>query len=147
MTNTQLSAPASKRLRIALWIAQVLLALVYIPAGLTKLFSPVAEVATQIPWAADVAVPFLRFIGAVDLSAGLGIILPALTRLAPRLTIGAAIGSVVLQIAALIFHSSRGEFFVVPFNLVLIALSAFVAWGRIKKAPIAGRGEAPESLA
>ncbi|PLK47004.1 DoxX family protein [Uliginosibacterium sp. TH139] len=130
---------ASKGMRFGLWFSQLLLALVYMPAGLMKLTSPVAQAATQIPWAADVPEMFLRFIGLVDLSAGLGLLLPALTRIAPRLTVFAAYGSVALQLCAFFFHISRGEYFVLPMNLLLIALALFVAWGRTKKAPIASR--------
>jgi hypothetical protein len=36
-------------------------------------------------------------------------------------------------------HLSRGEGAMVPMNLVLAALAAFVAWGRGKAAPIAPR--------
>lgn len=140
MASSNTQPTASKGMRFGLWFSQLLLALVYVPAGLMKLTSPVAQVATQIPWAADVPELFLRFIGLVDLSAGLGLLLPALTRIAPRLTVFAAYGSVALQVCALFFHISRGEYVVVPMNLVLIALALFVAWGRTRKAPIAPRG-------
>lgn len=131
---------ASKPLRIGLWLSQIALALVYAPAGTMKLFSPVAQVATQIPWAADVPTWFLRAIGVVDLSAGLGILLPALTRIAPGLTVWAARGSIALQICAIFFHGIRNEWAVIPFNAVLIALALLVAWGRSQRAPITARG-------
>lgn len=140
MTSLATRPLASRKMRYGLWTAQILLALVYVPAGLTKLFSPVAQAAAQIPWAGDVPELFLRFIGLVDLSAGLGLLLPALTRIAPKLTIWAGIGSTTLQICAMVFHISRGEYMVVPFNAVIIALSVYVAWGRAKKAPITARG-------
>lgn len=140
MTSSLHARAPSKGLRIGLWCAQALLALVYLPAGAMKLFSPVAQVAAQIPWAGDVPEAFLRLIGVVDLSAGLGLLLPALTRIAPRLTVWAAIGSIVLQICAMSFHISRGEYPVIPMNLTIIAFSAFVAWGRARRAPIAARG-------
>lgn len=133
-------------LRISLWTAQLLLAAIYVPAGLMKLFSPVAEVAQQIPWAGDVPELFLRAIGMVDLAAGLGLLLPALTRIMPRLTLMAATGSIALQLLALIFHGMRGEMFVIPFNLVIIALSAFVLWGRANKAPITARSATASAL-
>ncbi len=142
MTSSLPARPPSKGLRIGLWCAQALLALVYIPAGAMKLFSPVAQVAAQIPWAGDVPEAFLRLIGVVDLSAGLGLLLPALTRIAPRLTVWAAIGSIALQICAMLFHISRGEYPVVPMNLTIIALSAYVAWGRARRVPIVPRGAA-----
>lgn len=140
MTASTTLPQASRSMRYGLWFAQILLALVYIPAGGMKLFSPVAEVAAQIPWAGDVAEGFLRSIGAIDLAAGLGLLLPSLTRILPQLTVWAGRGSIVLQVCAMLFHISRGEYFVLPMNLVIIALSLYVAWGRQKKAPILARG-------
>jgi hypothetical protein len=46
---------------------------------------------------------------------------------------------VVLQLLAMAFHVSRGEIPVLPLNLVLLTLSAFVLWGRATRAPIAPR--------
>jgi hypothetical protein len=45
----------------------------------------------------------------------------------------------VLQVFAFFFHISRGEAEVTPVNLVLLALSLFVLWGRGRKAPITPR--------
>ncbi len=139
MSNPTLQT-ASKPLRIGLWLSQMVLALVYVPAGSMKLFSPIAQVAAQIPWAADMPSWFVRMIGVVDLSAGLGVVLPALTRIAPGLTVWAARGSIVLQICAMFFHGMRNEWAVLPFNAFLIALAAFIAWGRSSRAPITARG-------
>lgn len=77
--------------------------------------------------------------GIVDLLGGLGVLLPALTRIQPRLTVWAALGTIVLQVLAATLHLSRGEVMVVPMNLTLIALAAFVAWGRSRAVPIAAR--------
>lgn len=65
---------------------------------------------------------------------------PALTRIQPRLIVLAALGCVLLQIAAMIFHLSRGEAPAVPLNIILLALSVFILWGRGKRAPISPRG-------
>jgi DoxX-like family len=70
---------------------------------------------------------------------GLGLILPSLTRILPRLTVVAALCCVVLQILAPGFHSFRGEFGVLPLNALLLSLLVFIFWGRSKKAPIAPR--------
>ncbi|HEY8358089.1 MAG TPA: DoxX family protein [Ramlibacter sp.] len=131
--------PASKPWRIALWIAQILLAAMYLPSALMKLTKPIAELGQQIAWAADLPAAIVRVAGVADLAAGLGLILPALTRIAPGLTVWAAIGATVLQLFAMVLHTSRGEYAVLPINLVLIALQVFVIWGRSKKAPIAPR--------
>jgi len=143
MTSPLPTPSPSTGLRIGLWCAQALLALVYIPAGAMKLLSPVAQVAQQIPWAGDVPEAFLRLIGVVDLAAGLGLLLPALTRIAPRLTVWAAVGSIALQVCAMAFHLGRGEYPVVPMNLTILAISAFVLWGRARRVPIAARGDQP----
>ena len=132
------TASAAKPLRIGLWIAQLALALMYIPAGIMKLFTPIADLAQQMPWTADLP-ELVRIAGAADLAAGVGVLLPALTRVAPGLTVWAAIGATVLQVFAAALHASRGEFAVLPINATLIALQLFVAWGRSKKAPIAPR--------
>ena len=128
----------AKGWRISLWVAQLLLAAMYIPSGLMKLTKPLAELAQQMAWTADLP-QLVRIAGAADLAAGLGLILPALTRIAPHLTVWAAIGATVLQVFAIVLHASRGEFGVLPINAILIALQLFVIWGRTKKAPIAPR--------
>ena len=131
--------PAAKPWRISLWIAQLLLAAMYIPSGLMKLTKPIAELGPQIPWTADLPEALVRIAGTADLAAGLGVVLPAVTRIAPRLTVWAAVGATVLQVLAIALHTSRGEFGVLPINFALIALQLFVIWGRTKKAPIAPR--------
>ena len=51
----------------------------------------------------------------------------------------AALGFSAIQVLAMGLHSMRGEFQVLPVNLVLLALSLFVLWGRTSKAPVAAR--------
>ncbi|HWV20173.1 MAG TPA: DoxX family protein [Devosia sp.] len=125
---------------IGLWVAQVILAAVYVMAGFMKLTQPIdALVASGMSYAGDYPELLTRFIGTMEVLGALGIILPAATRIAPRLTPLAALGFSIIQILAIGLHSSRGEFQVLPVNLVLLALSLFVLWGRLRKAPIAPR--------
>ena len=119
-----------------LWTVQGLLALFYIYGGVTKLATPIDELAKMMPWAA-VHPTLLAFTGVVDLAGGLGILLPALTRIQPRLSVLAAAGMLVLQTLAMGFHASRGEFVVMPLNVVLFALASFVLWGRTRAVPVA----------
>ncbi|MGL3105970.1 DoxX family protein [Bradyrhizobium sp. BR 1432] len=138
-TTTFETAAPGRALRIGLWVAQVLLAFVFISAGLVKLTTPIPQLAAMMPWAGQYSEPFVRFVALVDLAGGIGILLPALTRILPRLTVLAALGCSVLQVFALVFHLSRGEAPIAPLNVVLLALSLFVLWGRNSKAPIAPR--------
>lgn len=93
----------------------------------------------MMPWAGEYSATFVRFIGVIDIAGGLGLLLPALTRIKPRLTVIAAAACVLLQILAICFHAMRGEFEVLSLNAVYIALALIVLWGRGRKAPIAPR--------
>jgi hypothetical protein len=46
---------------------------------------------------------------------------------------------VALQVSAIVFHLSRGEAANTPFNVLLVGLSGFVAWGRQRAVPIPRR--------
>ncbi|TPQ25733.1 DoxX family protein [Methylomonas sp. HW2-6] len=139
MNTTVIPQPAGKLMNVTLWGAQVLLALVYIAAGSMKVTQPIAELAVSIPWTGVTPESFVRVIGLIDLAGGIGILVPALTRIKPGLTVWAATGCSTLQICAMLFHLSRGEFAVLPINLVLLSLSLFVLWGRKNEYTIRGR--------
>ena len=126
-------------IRVTLWIVQFLVAGMFIMSGFMKLATPIPELAKMMPWTGEYSAWFVRSIGLIDLAGGIGILLPALTRIQPRLTVLAALGCAVLQVFAIAFHLSRGEAMVVPVNLGLLAASVFVFWGRSKKAPILPR--------
>ena len=130
---------ASRALRVSLWIIQVLLGAFFLMAGFAHATQPLAVLATQYPWTSSVAVGLLRFIGIAEILGGFGIVLPSLTRIAPALTPLAAAALVALMMLATIFHTMRGELVALPFTLTVAALSAFVAWGRFKRAPISTR--------
>jgi uncharacterized membrane protein YphA (DoxX/SURF4 family) len=124
---------------IATWVAQVILALLFGMAGVLKTFTPMAELATKIPWTAEVPAMLVRFIGISELMGAIGILLPAALRIRPRLTPLAAAGLALVMALAILFHLARGEAQVIAVPLVLGALSAFVAWSRFRKAPVQGR--------
>jgi uncharacterized membrane protein YphA (DoxX/SURF4 family) len=133
------SSNPSKTLRVGLWAAQFVLAGLFLFSGFMKLGTPIPELAKMMPWTGQHSELFVRFIGLVDLAGGLGILLPALTRIKPRLTVLAALSCSLLQVFAMVFHLSRGEAPVLPLNIVLLSLSLFVLWGRARKAPLLPR--------
>lgn len=125
---------------IGLWAAQALLALFYGFAGFNKLTQSMEGLAAMgMSYAVDFPELLTRFIGTMEVLGAIGIILPALTRIQPRLTPLAALGFSIIQVLAMAVHTTRGEFGVLPMNLVLLALSLFVLWGRSRKAPVAAR--------
>jgi hypothetical protein len=129
----------SRALHVSLWIVQVLLAAAFGMAGVMKTTTPIAELAQKMVWPGVVPAALVRFIGVSELAAAIGLILPAATRIRPMLTAAAGAGLVVVMVLAAGFHISRGETQMVPINVTLGALAAFVAWGRGKKAPISPR--------
>jgi len=132
-------AARSKRLHLSLWTTQVLLAVLFVGTAIWKLATPIPRLAAMIPWAGQVSPSFLYLTAAFDALGGLGLVLPAATRILPRLTILAALGCAALQLAAIIFHVSRGEAANTPFNFLLVGLALFVAWGRYRRVPIDAR--------
>lgn len=133
------ATPPGRALQIGLWCAQVVICVLFVLFGYMKLFMPVTTLADMWIWPGQLPEWFLRLMGAVDAAGGIGVLLPALTRVQPRLTLWAALGCTLLQICAIIFHLSRGEAAAIPLNIVLLTLSVFILWGRAKKAPIAPR--------
>ena len=117
-------------MNIALWIAQGLLAVMYLMAGTTKAFQ-IARAKEQFPWAKNRSDGFVRFIGISELLGALGLILPMVTGILAWLTPVAAVGLVVIQLLAIFTeHLPKREYNVIPVNLVLLGLAAFVAFGR-----------------
>lgn len=126
-------------LRAGQWLAQVLLAGVYLPTGIVAVFLPLTQVLAIAPWADHMPEELLRFIGGLDLAAGLGVLLPSVTRIAPGLTVLAAVCSAALQGIAIFFHALGMLPTPLTVSLAVIALSVFVAWGRSGKAAITPR--------
>lgn len=140
MTSITEDRPSSGAgIRIALWLAQLLIGVPFIAFGLMKLTMPIAELAVGMPWAGELPPLAVRAIALVDIAGGLGLILPALTRIKPQLTVLAALGCIALQACAIVFHLSRGEAAAVPLNFAFLGLATFVAWGRSTRAPVAAR--------
>ena len=127
---------SSRGLRIALWCAQIALAIVFGLAGGMKVSTPAAALVKMMP---GIPLAFIRFIGIAELAGAIGIILPALTRIAPVLTPLASSGFVVVMASAAVLHLVRGQWSELVVVIVLGALAYFVAWGRFKRAPIAPR--------
>ena len=117
-------------MNIALWIAQGLLAAMYLMAGSMKTFQT-AKAKGQFPWAKNRSNGFVRFIGASELLGALGLILPLLTGILPWLTPIAAIGLSLIQLLAIFTeHLPKREYAIIPMNIVLLALSGFIIFGR-----------------
>ncbi len=127
-----------------LWIIQVLLALLFLFAGGTKLVIP-PDVLASMGSPNQVPLPgwFVRFIGVAEVLGALGLILPGLLRIKPSLTPLAAAGLVVIMIGATAVTLATMDAPMALIPLVVGLLAAFVAYGRWKALPIPARQTEP----
>jgi putative oxidoreductase len=128
----------SKPWHVSLWVSQILLAAMFLAAGFMKTVLPLAELSQLVPLAAEMP-GLIRFVGVSELAGGLGLLLPAGLRIWPQLTVVAAAALAGVMVLAMIFHLARGEASSIGMNILLGGLAAFIAWGRLNKAPIAAR--------
>lgn len=123
-----------------LWALQILWGFFFAGSGFGKvlLYDAVlyAEAPRAVAWYAAVPQPLIVFIGVCEVLGGVGLILPAITRVQPRLAPLAAAGLALTMVLAAGFHITRGEYSLVPANLVLAAVAAFIAVGRANHRPI-----------
>ncbi|MFC8452057.1 DoxX family protein [Kitasatospora sp. NPDC057223] len=115
-------------MEIAYWIVAGLLGAFYLYAGGKKVVQSKEQLAPMMGWVDTVPMPAVRSIGAVELLGVAGLLLPPLTGIAPALAIGAALGFVLLQLAAAGLHLSRGEARETGLNAALVVLAAAAGW-------------------
>ena len=120
------------------WIVQGLLALIFLFTGETKLILPIEVLTEQTPLSGL----FVQFLGVAEVLGAIGLILPGLLRIWSVLTPLAASGLVIIVTGATVLTLVG----VVPVGaamalipLVVGLLSAFVAYGRWRLAPLGRR--------
>ena len=126
----------SKRVSVALWVVQGLLAALFLFAGVMKFVMPVE--AMQHP----VALPgaLLHFVGACEIAGALGLVLPGVTRIATGLTPLAAAGLVIIMVGATAITAATMSVGQAAVPFVVGALAATIAWSRWRVAPLAPAG-------
>jgi hypothetical protein len=125
-----------------LWIVQVLWGVFFSFTGFGKILCFNQAVWNQtlprVPWFSAVPQALFVFIGVCEFLGGVGLILPAMTGVKPKLAPLAAFGLTLIMILAAVFHILRGEYnFFVPINMVLGGGAAFIAYGPLFVRPIA----------
>ena len=130
-----------RRMNIALWVVQVLLGVVFLGQGILKFAAP-DGLPAMLSWVYDVTGPGAVALGVAELAAAAGMILPGLTGIQPRLTSLAALGLVVVMAGAIVFHVGREEYQQIGFNVLLLVMAGFVAYGRWRLVPVKSRSHA-----
>lgn len=127
-------------MNLSLWIVAGLLAVVFLVSS-AKMVVPkekMAGMSASSRWVEDFSPGALKAIGALELLAAAGLILPAALGIAPVLVPMTAVGAVLLLVGAVITRLRRGEKLTIVPDLVYLAMAAFVAWGRFGPEPFSG---------
>src|SRR2546430_17563059 len=117
---------STKQRGALLWLIQGLLAALFLFAGGFKLALPVAALAKVSPLPA----PFLKFIGACEVTGALGLILPGLLRIRTRLTPLAATGLVIIMTGATVVTLATQRVAPAAAPIAVGMLAAAAAFGR-----------------
>ncbi|MET7709708.1 DoxX family protein [Micromonospora sp. NPDC005413] len=128
-------------MNVVLWIIQILLAVVFAGAGVAKLTQPKEKLRDMMRWVDPVPPTQVKALGAVELLAAIGLVLPPLTGIATVLTPLAAVGLVIVMIGGILVHlrdmkkqdteeRRKAEIQGAITCTVLLVLAAVVAWGR-----------------
>ena len=104
--------------------------------AVSKTFQPIEEIEKMLSWVNNTPTALVRFIGISELLGGLGLLLPSLLRIKPRLTPLAAMSLAVIMLMATIFHIYRGEYSAIGMTIIIGLIAYFIFWGRNKKIPI-----------
>jgi len=126
-------------MNVALWIVGGLLAVGSLASGAKKLSQRKEMLAASgWGWVEDFSAGTVKAIGALEILAAVGLILPAALGIAPVLVPLAAVGLVLLMAGAIITRLRRHEATALVVVLAVLALAAFVAWGRFGPQPFTG---------
>lgn len=126
-------------MNILLWVLQILLALAFAAHGWLFLAPPpemLVMMNEMLPtW-------FRLFLGVAEVLAAIGLTVPGMTRILPRLIALAAAGIMIVMISATVLHTMRAEYSSAATTAVLLVIATFVAYMRWRVKPIQPRSVA-----
>lgn len=125
-------------LNTALWILQWVLGIYFIGTGVLHFIVP-EGLPPAMDWMYVLSDTLHIVSGSAEILGGLGLLVPAVTKIRPELVPLAATGLIAVMIGAMVWHIGREEFTNVGMNVVLASLLAVVAYGRWRRAPLPAR--------
>jgi len=122
--------------KILLWVLQVMLGIYFTGFGVIHFIVP-----PNLPmgWMYELPDSLHYITGTLEILGGIGLILPAATRIQTRLTPLAGLGLALLMVGAMLWHATRSEYSNIGQNIILAALTAFIAYGRWRLRPLLDR--------
>jgi uncharacterized membrane protein len=126
------------------WVAQIALGVYFVAMGILHFVLP-AGLPEQMAWMYDLSTPLHYASGTAEILGGLGLILPAVTGIRPKLVPLAATGLAVVMVLAALWHVPRGEMQNVVSTLVTATLLLGLAYVRWRVHPLHERAATPGS--
>ena len=117
-------------MNVVLWIVAVLLAAMFLLAGLMKIAMPKEKLVTSMQWARSWSRPQIQALGTAEVLGAAGLILPRALNIAPALTPLAAVGCAIIMAGATVVHTRMKDYKGLGVPVVLLVLSVVVAAGR-----------------
>jgi uncharacterized membrane protein YphA (DoxX/SURF4 family) len=116
-------------MNVILWVLQVLLAALFIWHGSLFLAPPpeLVEIMER-----EFALWFRLFLGTAEVLAGIGLTLPGIIRVQPRMISVTAACCMFVMVSATVHHSMRGETSSAVTTSILLLILGFVAYMRWK---------------
>lgn len=131
MFNDRAGTTEEDDVNIALWVAQILVILVFGSSAAVKgTQSRERTVELGMTGVVNVPLPIIRFTALCEALGVIGLLAPYSTGVLPILTPLAAIGLGLIMVPAARLHLGLGEPWTAAGNLVLLGVCAFVAVGR-----------------
>lgn len=116
----------------ALWILASLLGALFLVAGAMKVVQPKEALADRgLTWVESFPPSTVKTIGALEVLAAIGLVVPPLVDVAPVLAPAAAAGIMLMMVGAAITHMLRNEAPLMGVNAVVLLLAAVIVWGRL----------------
>jgi uncharacterized membrane protein YphA (DoxX/SURF4 family) len=123
-------------MQTALWILQVLLALVFLVSGGMKLLVPYETAVSKSDVLADYSAGTVKLIGLAEVLGALGVILPSVTGILPWLAPVSAVGLVLTMFGAASANIRHGHYSHIIVNVVVLVMALAVVYGRVVALPV-----------
>jgi DoxX-like family len=131
--HMELTMRPTRKTNALLWTVQVLLALLFLFAGVMKLIAPLAELEKQ----SGMSGLLMKLIGLAEATGAIGLIAPGLAKIGRSLTPLAAAGLLSIMVGAVALTVAGGAIATALVPFVVGALCALVAYGRWRVQPLA----------
>ncbi len=123
-------------MNVVLWIAQILLAGVFLASGAVKLVRSKDELLGRMPALQPYRPITVKAIGLAEVLGAIGLIVPRMLGVAPDLVPWAALGLGCVAIGAAIAHAEQRDYKALPVHAVLLVLAVTVVVGRSAHLPL-----------